>query len=359
MPVAAQVAVVLGLLAGLPLALEPIGRGGEELPDLHQAFLLRGQLEDLLPGLQVELYASGDREREVPVRRLYLYPDRALGRRLHDPLEEGDALLREHRNLLLRLLLEVLDVPDVIGLAGEDAVEPEAPRSLDQDQHPPILVALDELHYPRRASHLPRAGLIGQDHPELALALQALVDHLLVALLEDVQRQRSPWHEHHVQREKRYVRHAFAPFSAPILSHGPPHRVSWGRGRARTHGACGPRNRRRARHRRGGREAPRPTGRRRRRRSPPRRGGRLRGGGDRGSWRRGAPPRRRRYRRGFGRRRLREGALRARPRDDPGEQRRGAGRPAPGCGHGARFVAPRLRGERHRVLPLRQGGAAA
>src|SRR3712207_1521715 len=156
-PGAAQVTVLLGLLAGLPLALEPFGRRGEELPDLLQALLLRGELQDLLPGLQVELYAAGDGEREVPVGGLYLYPDRALRRRLHDPLEQGDALLRERRYVLLRLLLEVLAPPSEVRLAGEDAGYPEPPRALDQDQHPPVLVALDELHYLRRATHPPRA----------------------------------------------------------------------------------------------------------------------------------------------------------------------------------------------------------
>src|SRR3712207_9020670 len=56
-------------------------RSREQLLDLLQAFLLRGQLQYLLAGLQVELHAAGDGEREVPVRRLYLYADRALRRR--------------------------------------------------------------------------------------------------------------------------------------------------------------------------------------------------------------------------------------------------------------------------------------
>src|SRR5215218_1900352 len=212
-PVAAQVTVFLSLLAGLLFAFEPLGRRGEKFLDLLQAPLLRRELEDLLPGLQIEIYAAGDREREVPVRRLYLYSDRALRRCLHDPFEQGDTLLRERRHVLLRLLLEVLDLPDVVGFAGEDAVELEAPRTLDQDQHPPVLAALDELHYLRRATHPTRAGLVGQHHPELALLLQALVYHLLVALLEDVQRQRCPRHQHYVQREKRYVGHVLAPLS--------------------------------------------------------------------------------------------------------------------------------------------------
>src|SRR3712207_9058737 len=67
---------------------------------------------------------------------------------------------------------------------------------------------------PPRSTLFPYTTLF-RSHPELALLLEALVDHLLVALLEDVQRQRCPRHQHHVKREKRYVGHALAPFSAP------------------------------------------------------------------------------------------------------------------------------------------------
>src|SRR3712207_3467272 len=146
-------------------------RSREQLLDLLQAFLLRGQLQYLLAGLQVELHATSDGEREVPVRRLYLYADRALRRRLDHPLEQGYTLFGQGVHVLLRLLLEVLDLPHVVRPAGEDVVELEAPRPLYQDQHPPVLVALDELHDPGRAAHPPSTRLICQNHPELALAL--------------------------------------------------------------------------------------------------------------------------------------------------------------------------------------------
>src|SRR3712207_8277908 len=48
LPVATQVPVGLGLLAGLPFALKSLGRRTQKLLDLLQALLLRGELQNLL-----------------------------------------------------------------------------------------------------------------------------------------------------------------------------------------------------------------------------------------------------------------------------------------------------------------------
>ena len=50
--------VGLGLLAGLPFALESLGGRAQKLLDLLQALLLRGELQDLLPDLGLELDAG-------------------------------------------------------------------------------------------------------------------------------------------------------------------------------------------------------------------------------------------------------------------------------------------------------------
>jgi hypothetical protein len=88
----------------------------------------------------------------------------------------------------LRPIFKVLDLPQIIGLAGHYVVKLEASRALDQYNHSPVLVALHKLDDPRGASYPARAGLVGEYHPELRFGVQALIYHLLVALLEDVQR---------------------------------------------------------------------------------------------------------------------------------------------------------------------------
>ena len=104
-------AVCLGFLAGLSLALQPLGGCGQEFLYLLQALLLGGELQDLLARLGLELDAAGDGEGEVPVGRLYLDADGALGRGLDDPLQRALCTPRPGTDVLLGLLLEVLDLP--------------------------------------------------------------------------------------------------------------------------------------------------------------------------------------------------------------------------------------------------------
>src|SRR5215204_199548 len=122
LPVATQVPVGLGLLAGLSFALQSLGRRTQQLLDLLQALLLRGELQNLLADLGLELHPACDGERQVPVRWLYLDPDRTFGRGFDDPLEQGYTLLGQRADVFLSLILEVFDLTHVVRLARKDVV---------------------------------------------------------------------------------------------------------------------------------------------------------------------------------------------------------------------------------------------
>src|SRR5215217_1313324 len=110
--------VLLGLLTDLTLALELNGGLCEEFFHLLQAALLGGELQNLLPGVEVELDPPGDVEREVTVGWLYLYVNRPLRRCLDHPLQKRHTLLGQESYVLLLLFFEVLDIAHIVRLAA-------------------------------------------------------------------------------------------------------------------------------------------------------------------------------------------------------------------------------------------------
>ena len=67
----------------------------------------------------------------------------------------------------------------------------------------PVFEALEHLSDAGAAADLLQAVVGEPDDPELAVALEALADHQLVALLEDVQRDQLMRQQHEAEREQR------------------------------------------------------------------------------------------------------------------------------------------------------------
>ena len=93
------------------------------------------------------------------------------------------------------------------------AVE-DAKRALagDDDVQPPVVEALGDLGDPRLAPDPPRPGIRVAEHdPERLAVVEAVADHRLVALLEDVERHELAGQQDQRQLEDRdldgFVRH--------------------------------------------------------------------------------------------------------------------------------------------------------
>ena len=93
----------------------------------------------------------------------------------------------------------------------------ERPRAARQQVHAPVFHLLEHLLDRHRAADVAQPVVGEPDDPELALGLQALADHRLVALLEDVQRNQLAGQRDEPQREQRKLaRRAFG--HAPVQS---------------------------------------------------------------------------------------------------------------------------------------------
>src|SRR5919197_24086 len=98
----------------------------------------------------------------------------------------------------------------------------------DDDVHAPILEALQHLGHPRSAPDPVRGSLgVPKDDPERLRVLQAVTDHPLVALLEDVQRQQLPRQDHHGKLEDRKL-DPFARYGSILGAACPSRASSWG-----------------------------------------------------------------------------------------------------------------------------------
>jgi hypothetical protein len=72
-----------------------------------------------------------------------------------------------------------------------------------EDVEPAVVEALEHARDPSGAADLLEAVVGEPDDPELALLLQALADHDLVALFEDVERHELARQQHEAQGEER------------------------------------------------------------------------------------------------------------------------------------------------------------
>ena len=78
----------------------------------------------------------------------------------------------------------------------------EPDTSLDDDVHPAVVEALEDLCDASERPDLTDAVLVRVEHPELVVGFDALADQLLVARLEDVQRHAFGRKQHDAEREE-------------------------------------------------------------------------------------------------------------------------------------------------------------
>ena len=117
--------------------------------------------------------------------------------------------------------------------------------ALDDDVEPAVVEAVEHLGDGGERADLAQAVVVGVDQPELALLVEALADQLLVAVLEDVQRDLLGREQHDPEREEAELAHRR---SLDALERGEPEKravplETRGRGRAtrrrRSSAACG------------------------------------------------------------------------------------------------------------------------
>ncbi len=83
-----------------------------------------------------------------------------------------------------------------------EPLDVEALLPLDDDVEPAVVEALEHVGDERARSELAHAMLVGEHETELALIVDALVDQLAVARLEDVQRNALRREQHNAEREE-------------------------------------------------------------------------------------------------------------------------------------------------------------
>ena len=79
----------------------------------------------------------------------------------------------------------------------------EAPLAAGQDVHAAVGIHLQHLLHHHGAAGIHDAIVLGQHDAELGVLADGIAHHFLVALLENVQRQRRSGKDHHLQREQR------------------------------------------------------------------------------------------------------------------------------------------------------------
>ena len=133
--------------------------------------------------------------------------------RLHDTTELSKVL---ERDLACRTVGHHFVVGDRLDLGGEKRTalclrdDAEALPALDRDVETAVVEAVEHVHDGRTCADVPHAVVVGEDETELAVVREALADQLLVAELEDVERDPLGGHEHDPEREQ------------PELVHQPP-----------------------------------------------------------------------------------------------------------------------------------------
>ena len=202
-----DLAVLARALAHHPLEPHRFERGLEQhCESLHaqprrghcEHFLLRIDAEvDPRRQLEVELRDVGLRKVDLALRGLG-----ELAKHLERPVDVG-----------LRRRIVVVDhrlhEPGRERPAGGQLEQAKALASFDDDVHPSVVEHLQHLEHRRPRPDLMDRTVAGGEHEaEVGLVLDALLDQLAVARLEDVQRNPLRGNEHDRQREEAKLRHA-------------------------------------------------------------------------------------------------------------------------------------------------------
>ena len=105
------------------------------------------------------------------------------------------------------LVLDRLDEPGLERAALGQLEQPEPLAALDDDVEPAVVEAVEHLGDGRERADLAQAVVVGEDEPELTLLGEAFADQLLVAVLEDVQRDLLGREQHDPEREEAELAH--------------------------------------------------------------------------------------------------------------------------------------------------------
>ena len=134
-------------------------------------------------------------------------------------------------------VVDVLDRRDEAGAEGPavgQLDEPESVAALDDDVEPAVLEAREHLDDACPRPEVAKPVVVGVDQTELSVLLEALVDELLVPLLEDVERELLGREQDDAERKQsELVHHSSAerdPASRGLSLAGIPEGVRW-RGR--------------------------------------------------------------------------------------------------------------------------------
>lgn len=112
-------------------------------------------------------------------------------------------MLRFERRALVLIVVEELDFAAQIVFLFVEQDHFEAPPPARQDVHFPVRVVFQHLLHDHRAAGIHDAIVLRQHDTELGIVMQGIADHLLVAILENVQRQVCAREDHYMQREQR------------------------------------------------------------------------------------------------------------------------------------------------------------
>lgn len=179
-----------------------VDRGRDPL----QPWCLPFQLEQFLFQADRQLEPCGKREREAG-GFLAGHLDLGAGELAQAREQRVSACSRLGRRLGLGIR-ERLHLGRVEAPTAGHLDDPEALPPLDDDVEPTVLEALQHLDDRRPGADAPHTRVVSLDETELELQLEALVDQLAVAGLEDVQRHELGGQQHHVEREQPDLLHA-------------------------------------------------------------------------------------------------------------------------------------------------------
>src|ERR687898_1210298 len=127
---------------------------------------------------------------------------------LDEAMEQLECMLRVARVGGALFVRDVLDDPGLERTAVRELQEPEPVTPLGNDVEAAVVETIEHLGHRRARPDLAQTGLAGEDEAELALLREALADQLLIAVLEDVQRNLLRRQQDDPQREEAELAHA-------------------------------------------------------------------------------------------------------------------------------------------------------
>src|SRR5262249_33982153 len=154
--------------------------------------------------IQVDGKLVGELEREAWI---LLLKGRLLAQNAKEVFVELDSASRVRFRHVARLIIKENDFALKIGalLVQVDNLKPLLAFRVNVQAA--VIILFQDFQDDGSATHFCQRILAGFDHAKGLLMLQALGDHLLIARLEDVQRQRRAGEQHHVQRKQSQEAH--------------------------------------------------------------------------------------------------------------------------------------------------------